>query len=65
MTKDIPINSVAVGNPARVIATKDKFIDRHKRGLETKPKYEVYYPYKTDAEKRKMKEEIIDIGYDL
>ncbi|OAS85145.1 acyltransferase [Metabacillus litoralis] len=65
VTKDIPSNSIAVGNPARVVASKDEFIDRHKLGLETKPRYEVYALYKTETEKRKMKEEIIDIGYDM
>ncbi|MEH7419166.1 acyltransferase [Neobacillus drentensis] len=65
VTKDIPSNSVAVGYPAKVIAKKEEFIKRHQRDLNIKPKYEVYYPYKTEVEKRQMKEEIVDIGYDL
>lgn len=65
VTKDIPSNSIAVGNPAKVVAKKEDFISRHKHGLEIKPKYEVYSQYKTDEERKQMKREIIDIGYDL
>ena len=35
VTSDIPENSVAVGNPARVICTKQKFIDSHSKELRT------------------------------
>jgi maltose O-acetyltransferase len=37
VTKDIPDNSVAVGNPASVIGSTSDYIERHKKNMETKP----------------------------
>ncbi|MBQ6067387.1 MAG: hypothetical protein IJK89_11275 [Clostridia bacterium] len=34
VTKDIPDNSVAVGNPARVIMTCEDYINKHKKRME-------------------------------
>jgi maltose O-acetyltransferase len=35
VTSDIPGNSVVVGNPAKVICTKQEFIDNHSKELRT------------------------------
>lgn len=37
VTKDIPDNSVAVGNPAKVICTCDEYIAKHKDQIESNP----------------------------
>lgn len=37
VTKDIPDNSVAVGNPAKVICTCDEYISKHKVQIENNP----------------------------
>lgn len=37
VTKDIPDNSVAVGNPAKVICTCDEYISKHKDQIENNP----------------------------
>lgn len=43
VTKDIPDNSIAVGNPAKVIGTFDAYIEKHKNALATKPKFDESY----------------------
>lgn len=37
VTKDIPDNSVAVGNPARVIGTCQEYIEKHQKKMEIEP----------------------------
>lgn len=37
VTKNIPDNSVAVGNPAKVICTCEDYIAKHKKAIETHP----------------------------
>ena len=34
VTKDIPDNSVAVGNPARVICTLDEYLEKHRQRMQ-------------------------------
>jgi maltose O-acetyltransferase len=43
VTKDIPENSIAVGNPAKVIGTFDAYIEKHIKALATKPKFDESY----------------------
>lgn len=71
VTKDIPDNSVAVGNPARVVGTYDDYMAKcqaeidecRKKGLV----YETHYSQKTPAEFQKMKDDLMGggIGYDI
>lgn len=42
-SKSIPANSVAVGNPARVIASFDDYVEKRKRQIETLPCYDSSY----------------------
>lgn len=66
VTKDIPDNSVAVGNPARVIGTYDDFLKKHSAQIESRPVYHTLWSEKTQDEKQKMRNELEDgIGYDL
>lgn len=66
VSKDIPDNSVAAGNPARVIESYDAFVERHKRQMETRPVYHTIWNEKTEEEKEQMRNELLDgIGYDL
>lgn len=52
VTKDIPDNSVAVGNPAHIISTYDKYMKKQKEKLETS----CLFSYNPDeAEKKKIK----------
>lgn len=66
VTKDIPDNSVAAGNPARVIGTYDDFLKKHSAQMETRPVYHTLWSEKTWEEKETMLRELEDgIGYDL
>ncbi len=40
VTHDIPNNSVAVGNPCRVIKTYDEYMQTHRKRMETAPLFE-------------------------
>lgn len=66
VTKDIPDNSIAVGNPGRVIGSTEKFIEKNKKELGANPVYTTYWAHKTVEEKQKMKKELKDcMGYDI
>jgi len=43
VTKDIPPNSIAVGIPARVVGTTDRYIAKCKNELDTKPNFNKTY----------------------
>lgn len=63
---DIPSDSVVVGVPGRVICTCTEYVEKNKKLMETSPRYETYWPLKTDEEKEKMKLELEDtIGFDI
>lgn len=66
VTKDIPDNSIAAGNPARVIGTYDDFLKKHSEQMKNRPVYDTLWTEKTWAEKEQMRRELEDgIGYDL
>lgn len=66
VTKDIPSDSVAIGNPAIVVGKKSDFINKHKKNLESKPIFDTYWPYKTQEQKDLMNKELEKtFGYDL
>ena len=48
VTKDIPDNSVAVGNPARVICTCDEYVEKHKKKINDNPDL-IYYNLSRDS----------------
>lgn len=64
VTKDIPENMVAVGNPAKVITTIGEYIEKQKKIMQTSPVYDTSFtlgqitPYK----KQQM---IYEIGNDI
>ena len=39
VTRDIPDNVVAAGNPARVLCTLDEYLERQSALMETRPRY--------------------------
>lgn len=66
VSKDIPSDSVVVGNPAKIIGKKSKLISKHKKYLKEKPIYNTYWKNKSFVEINKMKKELDDtIGYDI
>ena len=68
VTRDIPDNSVAVGNPARVICAYDEFVRRNEEALNhTSCRYEAYHTEKSPEEIKKMQRDLMSggIGYDI
>lgn len=66
VSKDIPDNSVAAGNPARVIGSYDDFLKKHAAQMESRPVYHTLWSDKSPEEKEQMKRELEDgVGYDL
>jgi maltose O-acetyltransferase len=66
VTKDIPDNSVAAGNPAEVIKTFDAFLEKHASQIKTRPVYTTLWTSKTPEEKEQMRRDLeCGVGYDL
>lgn len=67
VNKSIPSNSVVVGNPARIIGSFDKYIDKNRKIMSTSPVYHTYWNSKTIEEKEQMCRDIQigSIGYDV
>lgn len=65
VSRDIPDNSVAVGNPIQIIGTYDDFVERHRKQMLERPVYHTLWSEKTLEEKDRMRKELVDgIGYD-
>lgn len=67
VTKDIPDNSIAIGNPARVIGSYNDYVNKEKVLLETLPTWNTHYSQKTDEEKQQIKDALLKskYGFDL
>lgn len=67
VSKDIPANTVAAGNPAKVICSIDEFKAKHEESLKTKSVFEKpWYEWSnsTKEERQEMKEKLKDtFGY--
>lgn len=67
VNKNIPSNSVAVGNPVRVIGSVDDYIEKNKALMNHSPVFHTYWKDKSFTEIEKMKQEITigTMGYDI
>ena len=66
VTRDIPDNAVAAGNPAKVIGTYDDVLKKHETQMKQRPVYHTLWTDKSWAEKERMRRELEDgVGYDL
>ena len=66
VTRNIPDNSVAAGNPAKVIGTSDVFLKKHEAQMKYRPIYYTLWSDMTWEEKKQMRRELEDgVGYDL
>ena len=67
VSKDIPDNVVAVGNPARVICSLEEYLERHRENMKEVPVYGVDYTLRgnlTEERKQQMIDELDNkIGY--
>lgn len=65
VSKDIPDNSIVIGNPCRIIGTYTDFIRKNKEYMNTKNVFNTHYKNKTEEEKNKEFELLKDdFGYD-
>lgn len=62
VNKDIPENSIVVGNPARIVGSYDDFVARNKDIMSNAHVYNTYWQNKTDEEKKKEYEELKNGG---
>lgn len=63
IAKDIPDNSVVVGNPARIISTYDDYINRQRIIMNNSFVYETYHDYKSNDEKMRIKRDLGNGGF--
>lgn len=63
VTKDIPDNSVAAGNPAVVIETTSKYVEKHYEKMKSSSVYEDDWKLKKDIKSIIKKDTQDDIGY--
>lgn len=52
VTKDVPDNSIVVGNPSRIISSMDEFKNKHQLWMKEKPIFNTYWKKKTQEEKK-------------
>ena len=64
VSKNIPANSVAVGNPAHVIGSYEDYVEKRKIQMQTKPCYDYSYTINqiTSEKKEQMIKEIKKMG---
>ena len=66
VSKDIPDNSVAMGNPIQIVGSYDDFVEKHRRQMQERPVYHTLWSEKTWEEKEQMRKDLVDgVGYDL
>lgn len=65
VSRDIPDNSIAAGNPIQIIGAYDEFVEKHKQKMKERPVYSTLWSEKTWEEKKQMRKDLMDgIGYD-
>ena len=67
VTKDIPDDSLVVGNPARIIKTVTDYVEENKKRMMNENVWNTHYSNKSQKEKDEMRKILSngDIGYDL
>lgn len=65
VSKDVPSDSVAVGNPIHVVSSYTDFVNKHKTQIGQRPVFSTFWADKKDEEKADMIAKLEDgIGYD-
>ena len=64
--RDVPADSVVIGNPAQIICKTDEYIQKNRMRMNTVPVYQTYWKDKTEEEKQQMIVELENtIGFDV
>ncbi len=65
--ESIPSDSVVMGNPAKVICSLEKYMNRNRERIKTAPVYDIPWETIKEEEKKVIKESLANgvIGYDL
>ena len=63
VTKDVPDNSVVVGNPARVVCTYDEIEAKNRELMKNVPVYDIHYSQKTEQDRQEMLKALENGGY--
>ncbi len=63
VSKDIPDNSLVVGNPMRIIGTYDEYIEKHRMNMKNGRVYDIDPNSITWEDKIRMRDEINGIVY--
>jgi len=66
VARDIPDNSVVIGNPCKILCSFDEYIEKNKKLLDTNPVYQTIFTEKTEEDKKRMWNELDGkIGFDV
>lgn len=67
VNRSLPDNSVAVGNPCRIIGTTSDYLEKNREIMKVAPIYDTYWANKTLEEKEKMCADLRDgiMGFDI
>lgn len=60
VSKDIPSNSLAVGNPAKVVCSYDEYISRKRAEMDTHPSYDESYTMRSSELTKEKKQQMIN-----
>ena len=52
MSKNIPDNSIVIGNPARIVSSTSEFKKKHEENSKKKPVFNTYWKKKTKEQKQ-------------
>ena len=63
VTRDIPDNSLVVGNPARIVGTYDEYIEKQRKYINSENTFNTYWKDKTDEERKHEYELLKDGGF--
>lgn len=62
VASDIPLNSVVVGNPAKVICTYESFIQKNIELMKSGKGYDTHYSQKSSEDIEKVQDDLMDGG---
>lgn len=67
VTRDVPDDSVCVGNPARVIGSTHDYMEKNRKLMNDGNTWNVHYSKKSDEEKEAMRQVLLQhrIGFDI